>query len=268
MSITGIYKIINPNNKIYVGKSKNIFQRFSSYLKLQHCKQQIKLYNSLKKYGPENHTFEILEECDMSIIDEREIYWISFLKCVELGLNLTYGGEGGKLSPESELKKRINNSYPIYKFDMDGNFIKKYDGASFAVEELGFGSPNNINDCARGKYKSTYGYRWVYENDIQDLNNIILPPIEYAPRGTKWDEERRAKTKKSREGETRNQEYKDKIKQIKQKPVYRTDISGNTHKIFNSFSESDGSKIIGSKKLRNILNKNIYYKGYIYHYDI
>lgn len=266
--MVGIYKITNPKGKIYVGKSKNIPQRFSSYLKLQHCKQQVKLYNSLRKYGSENHIFEILEECDISVIDEQEIYWISFFKCVELGLNLTYGGEGGKLSPESELKKRINNSHPIYQFDMDGNFIKKYDGASFAVEELGLGSPNNINDCARGKYKSTYGYRWVYESDIQDLTNLNLPPIEYAPRGIKWDEDRRIKTKQSREGETRTQEYKDKIKQLKQKPVYRTDMLGNTQLIFNSFSESDGSKIIGSKKLRNILNKNIYYKGYTYHYNI
>ena len=264
----GIYKITNPKGKIYVGKSKNILSRFNSYYKIQHCKQQRKLYNSLKKYGPENHIFEILEECDLSVINEREIYWILSLGCIEFGLNLTHGGDGGTLSTESSYMKRINSSYVIYQFNIDGTFVKKYDGASFAIEELGFGSPNNINDCARGKYKSTYGYRWVYENDIQDLTNLHLPPIEYVPRGTKWDETRRTKTQQSRKGETRTQEYKEKIRQLKQKPVYRTDILGNTQLIFNSFSESDGSKIIGSKKLRNILNKNMYYKGYIYHYNV
>jgi group I intron endonuclease len=108
MSI-GIYKITNPNGKVYIGQSNNIERRFEEHKNIKFS-NQIKLKNSILKYGLENHTFEILEECDMSIIDEREIYWISFLKCVELGLNLTYGGEGGKLSPESELKKRINNS--------------------------------------------------------------------------------------------------------------------------------------------------------------
>ena len=43
MSI-GIYKITNPKNKIYIGKSKNIEKRFESYKKIQHCKQQVAPY--------------------------------------------------------------------------------------------------------------------------------------------------------------------------------------------------------------------------------
>jgi group I intron endonuclease len=104
MSI-GIYEIKNPQNKIYVGKSKNIEKRFESYKKIQHCKQQRKLYNSLKKYGPENHIFKILEECSFQQLNEKEIYWIKMLNCIKTGLNLTNGGDGGKLSLESQEKK-------------------------------------------------------------------------------------------------------------------------------------------------------------------
>lgn len=47
--LLGIYKITNPNNKIYIGQSINIKNRFYHY-SLYHCKTQTKLYNSFIKY--------------------------------------------------------------------------------------------------------------------------------------------------------------------------------------------------------------------------
>lgn len=70
----GIYKITNPKGKIYIGQSVNIKKRWYSYEKL-YCKQQFYLYNSLVKYGIENHKFEIIEECLLEQLNEREIYW-------------------------------------------------------------------------------------------------------------------------------------------------------------------------------------------------
>ena len=46
----GIYKIINPKGKIYIGQSIDIDRRFNEYKKLQ-CNQSKKIYYSLKKYG-------------------------------------------------------------------------------------------------------------------------------------------------------------------------------------------------------------------------
>lgn len=48
---------------IYVGSTKNVEQRKKYYSSIR-CKSQPKIYNSIKKYGWDNHTFEILEECD------------------------------------------------------------------------------------------------------------------------------------------------------------------------------------------------------------
>ncbi len=70
----GIYKIISPTNKVYVGQSVDIERRFNSYKKLQ-CKGQPKLENSFKKYGVENHKFLILVECSIENLNsvEREM---------------------------------------------------------------------------------------------------------------------------------------------------------------------------------------------------
>ncbi len=111
--MVGIYKITNPKGKIYIGYSKNVENRFANYKRLN-CKRQRKLYNSLKKYGPVNHNFEIIEECSLVDLNKREIYWIKTFNSVEKGLNLTFGGEGNipslktiKLMSESHKGKKV-----------------------------------------------------------------------------------------------------------------------------------------------------------------
>ena len=71
---TGIYKITNPNGKVYIGQSIDIDKRWNKY-KVKNCKPQIRLYNSLNKYGWENHYKDIIEECDIDELNEREVYW-------------------------------------------------------------------------------------------------------------------------------------------------------------------------------------------------
>ena len=92
-----IYKITNPSGKIYIGQSVNPKNRFSSYKRLA-CKKQIKLYNSLVKYGYENHNIEIIDECllngsNINLINELEIFWIKEYDSMCSGLNCTIGGK-------------------------------------------------------------------------------------------------------------------------------------------------------------------------------
>ena len=72
--ICGIYKITNPNGKIYIGQAKDIDYRWLDYKRLA-CKKQIKLYGSLNKYGVENHIFEVIEECLELDLNYRERFW-------------------------------------------------------------------------------------------------------------------------------------------------------------------------------------------------
>ena len=73
--ICGIYKITSPTNKIYIGQSTNILFRFGAYKRLN-CKKQTYLYNSFLRHGVENHKFEIIEECSIDILNEREVYYV------------------------------------------------------------------------------------------------------------------------------------------------------------------------------------------------
>lgn len=85
--MTGIYKITSPSGKNYIGQSINIEKRFKQYFFLN-CKQQYKIYNSLKKYGVENHIFQVIEECNIELLNERERYWQDFYNVIKNGLNL------------------------------------------------------------------------------------------------------------------------------------------------------------------------------------
>ena len=107
----GIYKITSPKNKIYIGSSINIFNRIKYYKSLN-CKGQVKLYNSLKKYGWENHIFEILEECDLHSLYVKERYYGDLFNVLsDKGLNLILPNNGEiKKGVSDETRKKMSES--------------------------------------------------------------------------------------------------------------------------------------------------------------
>ena len=102
----GIYKITSPNNKIYIGQSVDIYKRWNYHKKL-YSNDSPKLYYSLKKYGSENHIFEILETCKINELNIKERFWQEFFNSIEIGLNCVYtktNDKSGKLSEETKIK--------------------------------------------------------------------------------------------------------------------------------------------------------------------
>lgn len=103
----GIYKITSPTNKIYIGQAVNLTDRRKDY-ESYNCKAQRHLYNSLKKYGFENHIFEILIGGDFSLqeLNELEVKYIkeynSYRGWTENGMNLTTGGDQYERCEESK----------------------------------------------------------------------------------------------------------------------------------------------------------------------
>jgi group I intron endonuclease len=108
--ICGIYKITSPSGGIYIGQSKNIINRKWEYASLK-CRDQSRLYNSLKKYGWSNHTFDIICECSESDLNELEKYYIKKFRTFNTkhGMNLTDGGDHFKHSEET--KQKISKSH-------------------------------------------------------------------------------------------------------------------------------------------------------------
>ena len=94
--MTGIYKITNPKGKIYIGQSVDINRRKSCYKNQYENQIGKRIYNSINKYGWENHIFEVIKECSVMELNEMEIYYINHFNCILEGLNIKEGGSHGK----------------------------------------------------------------------------------------------------------------------------------------------------------------------------
>lgn len=91
--ITGIYKIENLiNHKVYIGQSINIFRRWKEHIKLCKNNKYGVLYNSMRKYGIENFSFEIIKET--KDLDYWEMFLIQLFKSTDrnYGYNVSCGG--------------------------------------------------------------------------------------------------------------------------------------------------------------------------------
>jgi group I intron endonuclease len=152
-----IYKITNPSGNIYIGQTKNLKKRFQ-YYQSRSCECQVKLCNSIKKHGWDNHKVEILEETTQEKASLREIYWIELFKTnykrypESNGLNLTDGGENNK----------GNNIRRVFEYTLAGEFVKEWASQADAVAAYNFGQ-NHIHQACSGKLHTVGGKRWTYE---------------------------------------------------------------------------------------------------------
>lgn len=93
---TGIYKITNIlNGKTYIGQTKQTFkERWRTHIKRGLNAEpltQNKLYNAMWEDGVENFTFEVLCECDVAELNEKEREYIQFYQSNTWGYNATIG---------------------------------------------------------------------------------------------------------------------------------------------------------------------------------
>jgi len=121
--MTGIYKITSPSHRIYIGESVDIEKRWKQYENFSGNSSSIgpKLLNSFKKYGFNNHKFEVIEECNLENLDGMEVFWKKhyfnlfdsnwkhFLFC-EL-----YDRGGGPRSEETKIKMSISQKLNLSK---------------------------------------------------------------------------------------------------------------------------------------------------------
>lgn len=138
--MVGIYMFTNKyDNKSYVGQSTNIRKRYNSHKRA--C-DNILFHDYIKWYGFDAFDFRVLEECDKSELDEKEIYYIKKYNTVyPNGYNLSYGGNSPKLN-------RIHSFSDVDK-------IKDYlKNTTMSNEEIGkiFGiSDQAVSDINNGK---------------------------------------------------------------------------------------------------------------------
>lgn len=117
--MVGIYKVTNMvNNKIYIGKSKDIQRRWREHhtepFNVNCNAYDVIFYRAIRKYGVDNFKFEVIEECLEEDLNEREKYWIQFYNTYinnnnSNGYNMTRGGENTsqELKYDIELIKKL-----------------------------------------------------------------------------------------------------------------------------------------------------------------
>jgi group I intron endonuclease len=229
MSI-GIYKIISPNNKIYIGQSIDIERRFNEYKNKTHHTQP-KLLNSLQKYGISTHTFSIIEICVIGDLNTRERYWQEYYNVLKDGLNCRLQNTNDKSGVDSyETKYRKSQSLlkPIIQYDIEGNFIRKWNSIKEAQTSLNI---SRISRSCLEKSKSVGG--WIFRHETNPLPDNYIHPT-HGNKGKIISLETREKMSKSGKGKPQPERFSI----IKSKPVICYNLEGIELNTFNSISEA------------------------------
>lgn len=163
--ITGIYKITNlTNGHCYVGQAVDIKSRWREHRfsarNPSHKDHNTPFHRALAKYGEQNFSYEVLEECSRKELDEKEVYWIEKLSARENGnYNILRGGQD-----------RIKfDDKPVELYDLNGNYVKTIPSATKVAEELGV-SRNSVYGVLRKERPSCRGYQMKY---VEDKDTII-----------------------------------------------------------------------------------------------
>lgn len=164
----GIYKITNLiNGKIYIGKSINIKQRWDRHKEIPN--DNMLIHKAMLKYGIDNFSFKILEECDECQLDEKEKYWINYYNTyLGEGYNAAPGGEGAshpvKISNEvlNDIVNDLQNHLELSIKDI----AKKYQVSSNTISSINMGNSRRIKDV---DYPIRKSFQRVSKQELYDL---------------------------------------------------------------------------------------------------
>lgn len=214
-----IYIIKNKINKyVYIGKTEYTADiRFKRHLQsVKHG--STKLYNEMRRIGVENFYVETLEQCDNSMLDEREKYWISEYNSFNNGYNSTSGGSSGsktdtelisRMIADGKTKNEISLAVGIRKetlctihnftnnisknlstnkkkkidmYSTDYKFIKTFESVREAFNELNGSDIGNFYSRVKQSCEIdsiAFGYRWRKHGDSYDTFKNTLKHTEY-----------------------------------------------------------------------------------------
>lgn len=175
-----IYALTEPiTHEIrYIGKTNNLYERY--YMHLQELQEPTKKHYHSKNwirelfsrgYAPK---IEVLETCNQSNWQEREMYWIEFYKRLGTNLtNMTKGGDGGAMLGKPSPKRMKVDIYKI-----NGDFVQCCD--SLAEAELITNVHNGkIAAICKRKRRSGKGYVFRYKGDSFEYNSKIQYNLEF-----------------------------------------------------------------------------------------
>lgn len=190
----GVYKITNIiNGKFYIGSSVKVVNRFSNHFNRDRRRYPNKpFYKDITKYGIENFTFEVLEECDRELLIEKELYYYNKLKpeyntiepCENNFKNEKLRKLAIKGTKESHnLKEKYNcehyknlfaevhrDKMRVVEMILDNGDVNEFESMRSAARWLdantdykGKNKTSKIKSVCDGERKTAYGFKWRYK---------------------------------------------------------------------------------------------------------
>lgn len=175
----GIYKIENRiNGKIYIGQSIAIKTRWQQHkYEANTGESQAPFYLALRKYGIENFSFEVLEECPQELLNEKEIFWIAHYKSNDrnFGYNVLAGGQnGGVLYPNEWFYELWDAGFAVTEIKKELGVSRK----TVRAKLEGYKDYNVHNSRSRGAIKAINEGR-LFPNGHLFPNQETYPVYQY-----------------------------------------------------------------------------------------
>lgn len=174
-----IYILTSPSGKKYVGQTFNTNYRFYFYKNL-HCKNQIKLYYALLKYGFDSFEKEIIQFDNTSIdnINDIEMELIKKYDSFSNGYNSSIGGENNKAKYYTEEERIIGEKYVAKQYHNKNKkkikeYYKEYNKTYFLRPEVKENC--HLKDLRR---KDSHN-KQRHDHRLQNLDEIRLKEREY-----------------------------------------------------------------------------------------
>lgn len=266
----GIYKITNKvNGKCYIGQSIHIKKRFQEHIK---SKFNTPLCKAFKKYGIDNFTFEVIEECEEKKLNEREIYYIKFFhSCVdEYGYNLTYGGDGNIAGVSEITKNKLSECRKGKKNPMFGRKLSK---KSLAKRSIAYKNTlKNMPEEQRQQWFKNIGIaqkgKIISNEQRQKISKSLKEFYKNHP-------EKRQEISEKGKGKKRNKKFCEKLKKIKVKQMrswckrlMQYDLQGNYIATYDSLREAEEKTgVIRTSISKCCIGKMYTAGGYKWGYD-
>ena len=211
-----IYKITSPSGKVYIGyTTKNsIKERYRRGV----SQKQRKLYDSVFKYGWDNHEKEIIESLPVELLKEREAYWIEKYNSYYHGLNATIGGDGNTREILDSTRKKISEATKIGLAPLD---VRKKISDSNSTRKISLETRKNMSNAQLGK---KHPHSEESKNKISEATKEAMKLIDLSNRI--YTDETRKKMSESAKGKVYSEEYKKRMSEIMKESIKRRKENG------------------------------------------
>jgi group I intron endonuclease len=165
-----IYIIKNTvNSKVYIGQTRtSVDQRWKEHLRHAQYGDQV-INRAMKKYGVDKFYIETLEICDVSILDEREIYYIDLYDSTDKskGYNVSIGGNTPRFKRKALSISDLIDLYVNKEFTLE-EIASKFEVSRYIIStEL-----RNAGITIRDRHDSASRYNKIPKETLENALKI------------------------------------------------------------------------------------------------